>query len=156
MHFILTYRIQSHDVGVGGWPSPSLLSLVRALSCLIFFFICLAVCPPFDQLLGVWYEKGNILVFVDTQQKCDTLFQDLSRAGYNGLSLHGGKDQTDRDFTIADFKNKAATLMVATSVAGRCVMCAVRGVLTGFPGSFGFVSPEKHGQFGLCICIKSE
>lgn len=45
--------------------------------------------------------------------------QHLSRAGYNGLSLHGGKDQTDRDFTIADFKNKAATLMVATSVAGR-------------------------------------
>lgn len=45
--------------------------------------------------------------------------QDLSRAGYNGLSLHGGKDQTDRDFTIADFKNKSATLMVATSVAGR-------------------------------------
>lgn len=27
------------------------------------------------QLLGVWYEKGNILVFVDTQSKCDTLFQ---------------------------------------------------------------------------------
>lgn len=27
------------------------------------------------QLLGVWYEKGNVLVFVDTQQKCDTLFQ---------------------------------------------------------------------------------
>ncbi|CAM9438670.1 unnamed protein product [Ectocarpus fasciculatus] len=71
------------------------------------------------QLLGVWYEKGNILVFVDTQSKCDTLFQDLSRAGYHGLSLHGGKDQTDRDFTIADFKNKSATLMVATSVAGR-------------------------------------
>lgn len=50
--------------------------------------------------------------------------QDLSRAGYNGLSLHGGKDQTDRDFTIADFKNKAATLMVATSVAGRSVCFA--------------------------------
>lgn len=47
------------------------------------------------------------------------LLQHLSRAGYNGLSLHGGKDQTDRDFTIADFKNKSATLMVATSVAGR-------------------------------------
>lgn len=45
--------------------------------------------------------------------------QDLLRAGYASLSLHGGKDQTDRDFTIADFKNKSATLMVATSVAGR-------------------------------------
>ncbi|CAN0159812.1 unnamed protein product, partial [Discosporangium mesarthrocarpum] len=71
------------------------------------------------QLLGVWYERGNILVFVDTQQKCDTLFQDLARSGYHGLSLHGGKDQTDREYTISDFKNKVCTLMVATSVAGR-------------------------------------
>ncbi|KAG5179626.1 P-loop containing nucleoside triphosphate hydrolase protein [Tribonema minus] len=71
------------------------------------------------QLLGVWYERGNVLVFVDTQQKADSLFQDLTRSGYPALSLHGGKDQTDRDFTISDFKSKARTLMVATSVAGR-------------------------------------
>jgi ATP-dependent RNA helicase DDX46/PRP5 len=71
------------------------------------------------QLLGLWYEKGNILVFVNTQPACDQLFQDLLRAGYPALSLHGGKDQIDRDFTIDDFKRKVRTLMVATSVAGR-------------------------------------
>ncbi|GLD94599.1 hypothetical protein PINS_up003210 [Pythium insidiosum] len=71
------------------------------------------------QLLGLWYEKGNILVFVNTQQACDQLFQDLMKAGYPALSLHGGKDQVDRDFTIDDFKRKVRTLMVATSVAGR-------------------------------------
>ena len=38
-----------------------------------------------------------MLVFVDTQTKCDSLFSDLQRAGYATLSLHGGKDQTDRD-----------------------------------------------------------
>ena len=58
-------------------------------------------------------------VFVDLLVAGVPCLQDLSRAGYHGLSLHGGKDQTDRDFTIADFKNKSATLMVATSVAGR-------------------------------------
>lgn len=71
------------------------------------------------QLLGVWYERGNVLVFVDTQAKADSLFQDLTKSGYPALSLHGGKDQTDRESTISDFKAKVRTLMIATSVAGR-------------------------------------
>lgn len=41
------------------------------------------------------------------------------KSGYYGLSLHGGKDQADRDQTIADFKNGLRTILVATSVAGR-------------------------------------
>jgi ATP-dependent RNA helicase DDX46/PRP5 len=49
------------------------------------------------QLLGVWSEKGQILVFVDTQHHCDSLFADLLKVGYSPLSLHGGKDQYDRD-----------------------------------------------------------
>lgn len=71
------------------------------------------------QLLGVWYEKGNVLVFVDTQKKCDDVFMALTKQGYGCLSLHGGKDQQDRDDTIQDFKKRTRTLMVATSVAGR-------------------------------------
>merc|ERR1712166_1608033 len=39
--------------------------------------------------------------------------------GYVALTLHGGKDQNDRDHTLADFENKDNTLMVATSVAAR-------------------------------------
>ena len=75
--------------------------------------------PRLLQLLGLWYEKGNILVFVDTQKACDALFQALTNAGYYTLSLHGGKDQIDRDYTIQEYKQKVCTLMVATSVAGR-------------------------------------
>eukprot|EP01047_Picozoa_sp_COSAG01_P009996 COSAG01_NODE_418_length_17279_cov_69.506228_12_plen_279_part_00 len=58
-------------------------------------------------------------MFVDKQDTCDELFQGLLRAGYPCFSLHGGKDQADRDTTIADFKNGIMTLMVATSVAAR-------------------------------------
>ena len=29
------------------------------------------------QLLGVWYEKGSVLIFADKQEKCDQLFQDV-------------------------------------------------------------------------------
>ena len=71
------------------------------------------------QLLGVWYEKGSVLIFVDKQDKCDQLFSDLLKSGYPCLSLHGGKDQLDRDHTLHEFKTLIKTVMVATSVAGR-------------------------------------
>lgn len=59
------------------------------------------------------------LIFVNSQEKCDTLFRDLLRHGYPCLSLHGGKEQTDRESTIADFKGNVCNLLVATSVAAR-------------------------------------
>merc|ERR1711871_217839 len=71
------------------------------------------------QLLGIWNEKGSVLIFVDKQDKCDQLFQDLLRSGYPAVSLHGGKDQLDRDHTLHEFKTLIKTVMVATSVAGR-------------------------------------
>jgi ATP-dependent RNA helicase DDX46/PRP5 len=71
------------------------------------------------QLLGVWYERGSVLIFVDKQETCDQLFQDLLKSGYPCVSLHGGKDQLDRDHTLHEFKSGIKTVMVATSVAGR-------------------------------------
>jgi len=71
------------------------------------------------QLLGEWYEKGKLLVFVSSQDRCDTLFRDLLRSGYPCLSLHGGKDQADRESTISDFKSSVCNVLVATSVAAR-------------------------------------
>ncbi|KAK7405993.1 hypothetical protein VNO78_07606 [Psophocarpus tetragonolobus] len=71
------------------------------------------------EILGEWYEKGKILIFVHSQEKCDSLFKDLLRHGYPCLSLHGAKDQTDRESTISDFKSNVCNLLVATSVAAR-------------------------------------
>jgi ATP-dependent RNA helicase DDX46/PRP5 len=71
------------------------------------------------ELLGEWYEKGKVLVFVHSQEKCDSLFKDLLKAGYPCLSLHGAKDQTDRESTITDFKTSVCNLMIATSIAAR-------------------------------------
>ena len=50
------------------------------------------------QLLGVWYERGSILTFVDKQEKCDQIYHDLLKAGYPCHSFHGGKDQVDHFF----------------------------------------------------------
>ncbi|KAJ4702357.1 putative Dead box ATP-dependent RNA helicase [Melia azedarach] len=71
------------------------------------------------ELLGEWYEKGKILIFVHSQEKCDALFRDLLKHGYPCLSLHGAKDQTDRESTISDFKSNICNLLIATSVAAR-------------------------------------
>ena len=71
------------------------------------------------ELLGEWYERGKVLIFVSSQDRCDGLFRDLLRAGYPCLSLHGGKDQSDRESTISDFKSAVCNVLVATSVAAR-------------------------------------
>lgn len=73
------------------------------------------------QILGEQVEgTKKVIVFVDTQVHADNLFEQLLRNGYPTLSLHGGKDQEDRDSTIADFKRKdGPNVLVATGVAGR-------------------------------------
>ena len=73
------------------------------------------------QLLGEQVEgTKKVIVFVDTQVRADNLFEQLLRNGYPALSLHGGKEQEDRDTTISDFKRKdGPNVLVATGVAGR-------------------------------------
>ncbi|RZC90698.1 hypothetical protein C5167_028530 [Papaver somniferum] len=71
------------------------------------------------ELLGEWYEKGKILIFVQSQATCDTLLKNLFSHGYACLSLHGAKDQMDRESAISDFRNDVCKLLIATSVAAR-------------------------------------
>lgn len=47
------------------------------------------------------------------------MLKDLFARGYPCNSLHGGKDQMDRDSTISDFKAGIFRILVATSVAAR-------------------------------------
>jgi ATP-dependent RNA helicase DDX46/PRP5 len=72
------------------------------------------------EILGQWSDRETkALIFVDRQESADDLLRDLMRSGYSCLSLHGGKDQADRDSTIADFKNGVVNVLIATSVAAR-------------------------------------
>jgi ATP-dependent RNA helicase DDX46/PRP5 len=74
------------------------------------------------ELLGELYNKDEdvrTLIFVDRQEKADDLLKDLMRKGYPCMSIHGGKDQIDRDSTIDDFKAGVVPIMIATSVAAR-------------------------------------
>jgi len=50
------------------------------------------------QLLGEHADDGKkVIIFVDTQAKADSVFEQLIRCSYPSLSLHGGKEQEDRD-----------------------------------------------------------
>lgn len=71
------------------------------------------------QLLGEWHEHGSIIIFVQQQNDVDEMFTELLKFGYPSLSLHGGQDQHDRDFTLQDFKDNVANILIATSVAAR-------------------------------------
>lgn len=74
------------------------------------------------EILGQMYNEDpecRTLIFVDRQESADNLLRDLMRKGYLCMSLHGGKDQVDRDSTIADFKSGVVPIVIATSVAAR-------------------------------------
>jgi ATP-dependent RNA helicase DDX46/PRP5 len=74
------------------------------------------------ELLGELYDRdedARTLIFVDRQEKADDLLKDLMRKGYPCMSIHGGKDQIDRDSTIDDFKAGVVPILIATSVAAR-------------------------------------
>jgi ATP-dependent RNA helicase DDX46/PRP5 len=52
------------------------------------------------EILGEWFEKESILIFVEKQTEADDLFKEPFKIGYKALVLHGSMDQTDREFTI--------------------------------------------------------
>ncbi|KAJ0263675.1 DEAD/DEAH box helicase domain-containing protein [Hirschfeldia incana] len=76
--------------------------------------------PRLVELIEEWYERGKVLVFVGSQEKCDSLYNDLKdKCGYRCQALHGGKDQMYRELAISEFKGSACNVLVATSVAAR-------------------------------------
>jgi ATP-dependent RNA helicase DDX46/PRP5 len=76
------------------------------------------------EILGNLYssdenEDARALIFVERQEGADALLRELMRKGYPCMSIHGGKDQIDRDSTIEDFKAGIFPVLIATSVAAR-------------------------------------
>lgn len=72
-----------------------------------------------DLYIGAESDDFRTLIFVDRQEGADFLMASLMKRGYPCLSLHGGKDQVDRDQVIKDFKAGLVPVLTATSVAAR-------------------------------------
>ena len=74
------------------------------------------------QVLGNGFlinPDSRVLIFVDRQESCEYLLGELFKRGYCSMSLHGSKDQSERDSVIADFKQGNIPIVIATSVAAR-------------------------------------
>ncbi|BFZ60206.1 pre-mRNA processing RNA-helicase [Saitoella coloradoensis] len=112
---ILQHRPVEITVGARSVVAPEITQIVEVRDEDTKFFRTL-------ELLGNLYnedEDARTLIFVEKQESADLLLGDLMKRGYPCMSIHGGKDQVDRDSAILDFKNGVVPILVATSVAAR-------------------------------------
>jgi len=65
-------------------------------------------------------ENSQVLIFTERQETAEDLLSKLFKAKYFGTNtIHGAKDQTDRNEAINEFRQGVLTILIATSVAAR-------------------------------------
>ncbi|MGF1734252.1 DEAD/DEAH box helicase [Photobacterium satsumensis] len=61
----------------------------------------------------------QVLVFVSEKKAADTLAKRLNKAGINVAALHGDKDQSAREQSLADFKSLETRVLITTDLLSR-------------------------------------
>ncbi|XP_012523407.1 ATP-dependent RNA helicase dbp2 [Monomorium pharaonis] len=65
-------------------------------------------------------EKENkTIIFVETKRKVDDITKNIRREGWQAMSIHGDKNQQERDHVLQEFRNGRVPILVATDVAAR-------------------------------------
>lgn len=64
-------------------------------------------------------RPDSCILFCNTREKVETLFERLKQQGYSCGSLHGGMEQRDRLDSIQGFKRGEFQFLIATDVAAR-------------------------------------
>eukprot|EP00761_Pharyngomonas_kirbyi_P015001 gb/GECH01015032.1/.p1 GENE.gb/GECH01015032.1/~~gb/GECH01015032.1/.p1 ORF type:complete len:705 (+),score=243.97 gb/GECH01015032.1/:1-2115(+) len=64
-------------------------------------------------------EKGSVIIFVSNKNGCDELASNLCRFNFMASSIHGDKDQEERDEVLSAFRRGYVRILVATDVAAR-------------------------------------
>ncbi|CAM9233423.1 unnamed protein product, partial [Lampetra fluviatilis] len=74
-----------------------------------------------DRLLQLLGDFGSerTLVFVETKRSADFLACLLCQSGFPTTSIHGDRQQREREEALGDFKTGRVSILVATSVAAR-------------------------------------
>ncbi len=73
--------------------------------------------PLLLRLLGK--SRGRVLVFVRTKRGVDRLARSISNRRLRAVRIHGGLEQADRDKALADFRDGARRVLIATDIAAR-------------------------------------
>ncbi|MBE1277230.1 DEAD/DEAH box helicase [Enterovibrio baiacu] len=61
----------------------------------------------------------QVLVFISARDNADALCKKLNKAGVTSAALHGDKAQTERELTLAAFKEKKVQVLIATDLLAR-------------------------------------
>lgn len=64
-------------------------------------------------------KASKVLVFTGTKRVADDITRFLRQDGWPALSIHGDKQQNERDWVLNEFKMGKSPIMVATDVASR-------------------------------------
>ncbi|OQE31562.1 hypothetical protein PENSTE_c001G07772 [Penicillium steckii] len=64
-------------------------------------------------------RSNKILIFTGTKRIADEITRFLRQDGWPALSIHGDKQQQERDWVLNEFKQGKSPIMVATDVASR-------------------------------------
>ena len=72
-----------------------------------------------DWVKGVANNETKFIVFVESKRSADALARDLNYARLSSQSLHGDKEQKERDRILREFKEGVFNILVATDVAQR-------------------------------------
>jgi ATP-dependent RNA helicase RhlE len=65
------------------------------------------------------HEKEKFLVFVRTKIRAERVAKAMGRVGIEALTIHGDKEQKDRQNVLATFKNGGVRVLIATDVTAR-------------------------------------
>ncbi|XP_032241073.1 probable ATP-dependent RNA helicase DDX23 isoform X2 [Nematostella vectensis] len=60
-----------------------------------------------------------IIIFVNQKKGADVLAKSLEKMGFRATTLHGGRNQEQREFALSSLKGGSKDILVATDVAGR-------------------------------------
>lgn len=110
--FAKSALVQSIEVNVGRAGAASLnvlqeVELVSQESRMVYLLECLKKTPP------------PVLIFAENKADVDDIHEYLLLKGVDAVSIHGGKDQDERDFSIKMFKSGRKDVLIATDVASK-------------------------------------
>jgi len=71
-----------------------------------------------DILSGVDRQE-RVIVFTNTKKLCESLASELYRSRFHVVTIHGDKEQRERDQALHSFKTGRTPIMLATDVAAR-------------------------------------
>ena len=74
-----------------------------------------------NEFLASMEEGEKVMVFVNKKSRCDDIASDLCIKGTSCQSIHGDREQSDREQAIDDLRTGEVSILIATDVASRPV-----------------------------------